>query len=101
MPCKTVIAEFDVAAGAYTAFAHIMREHARVTKETEPGCTRFDVIRVTTSEGQTDESKLVLVESYTSEDAYLEHTRQPRLVKLRESYAGMLSDRRVVRGFID
>ena len=101
MPTKTIIAEFVVAPGAYAPFSRIMRDHAALTKQTEPGCLRFDVVRVTDANGATDESKLVLIEAYASEDAYLEHTRQPRLPALRESYAGMLTDRRVVRGIVD
>jgi quinol monooxygenase YgiN len=101
MPSKTIIAEFDVAPGAYDNFSRIMRDHARVTRETEPGCTAFDIIRVTDANGATDKRKLVLVESYASEEAYIEHTKQPRMPALRDSYAGMLTDRRVVRGYVD
>ncbi len=101
MPRRYIVVEFAVTPGAYEAFSAIMREHARATKATEPGCTTFDVVRVTDASGGTDTSKLVLIEGYASEDAYLEHGKQPRMVKFRESYAGMVGDRRVVRGFVD
>lgn len=101
MKSKTIIAEFDVAPGAYAAFTKIMREHAKLTKASEPGCLSFDVVRVTDPNGNTDEAKLVLVEAYASEEDYVAHTKQARMPALRESYAGMLSDRRVTRGIVD
>jgi quinol monooxygenase YgiN len=101
MPKKCIVAEFEVVPEKYEAFDQIMREHARKTKETEPGCVRFDVLRVTDAEGNLDRARLVLIEVYADEAAYHLHSQQPRLVPMRESYAGMFGGRRVVRGTLD
>jgi quinol monooxygenase YgiN len=98
---KVVVADFDVVPGQYAAFKAIMQDHARVTRETEPGCVSFDVVAVLGPEGQLDTARLALIEVYADDTAYVAHTKQPRMAQLRQSYEGMLSGRRVVRGVIE
>ncbi len=89
-----LIVEFNIKPGSHAAFDAIIREHARLTKQEEPGCERFDVLQPTAKTGR-DESKVCLVEVYKDQDAFKAHGANPRLAKVREAYTDLITDRKI------
>lgn len=100
MSAVCVMVEWEVAEGKFEAFESIMNEHARITRQTESGCDRFDIIRVVDASGSVDRKRLVLYEVYRDPEAYALHSQQPRLSAMRESYANLITGRRVLKGMI-
>jgi (4S)-4-hydroxy-5-phosphonooxypentane-2,3-dione isomerase len=45
MPKIAIAVEFKIKEGQHAAFDAIIREHARLTLQEEPGCERFDVLQ--------------------------------------------------------
>jgi quinol monooxygenase YgiN len=89
-----LIVEFAIKPGKHADFDRIIREHAQKTKQEEPGCERFDVLQPTTKTGK-DESKVCLVEVYKDQAAFKAHGENPRLAKVREAYADLITDRKI------
>jgi quinol monooxygenase YgiN len=89
-----LIVEFTLNPGAHAAFDALIREHARLTLQEEPGCQRFDVLQPTGKDGA-DLAKLCLVEVYQDDTAFQAHAANPRLAKVREAYAPLVADRRI------
>ena len=89
-----LIVEFHIKPGSHAAFDGIIREHARLTKQEEPGCMQFDVLQPKGKEGA-DLSKVCLVEVYKDDDAFKAHGANPRLAKVREAYTDLISDRKI------
>jgi quinol monooxygenase YgiN len=89
-----ILVEFSIKPGQHAAFDRIIREHARLTKQEEPGCERFDVLQPTSKSGK-DESKICLVEVYKDQAAFKAHGENPRLAKVREAYGDLISDRKL------
>jgi quinol monooxygenase YgiN len=63
-----VSVDFTIHSQQMTAFMPLMLENARVSRETEPGCLRFDVCR---NSGQPERS--FLYEVYADRAAFDEH----------------------------
>ncbi|MET4701860.1 autoinducer 2-degrading protein [Constrictibacter sp. MBR-5] len=88
---KVAIAvEFHVKPEHRTAFEAIIREHARLSRETEPGCVRFDVLVP-----KKDDGRILLFELYADEKAFQDHSALPRLAETRERYKDMITERRI------
>lgn len=88
---KVAIAvEFHVKPEHREAFEKIIREHARLSRETEPGCIRFDVLIP-----KKDDGRVLLFELYADETAFQEHSSLPRLAETRERYKDMIVERRI------
>lgn len=85
-----VVVEFDVKPDHRPAFEKIIREHARITKETEPGCVRFDVLIPKKEDG-----RIMLFELYADDKAFQDHSSAPRLAEVRERYKDMITGRRI------
>ena len=75
--------------------ARIIREHARRALE-EPGCERFDVLQPLNRDGAPDETRVMLCEVYRDQAAVDEHGRNPRLAAVRDAYAPLTEDRRLI-----
>lgn len=88
-----VVVEFRIKPGSFAAFDAIIREHARLTLQEEPGCERFDILQPLDKDGARDESRIMLCEVYRDREAFGEHGRNPRLAKVRESYAPLIEAR--------
>ncbi|MBW8268198.1 putative quinol monooxygenase [Caldovatus aquaticus] len=88
-----IIVEFRIKPGQHAAFDRIIREHARLTLQEEPGCERFDVLQPLTKEGARDETRIMLCEVYRDRAAFEEHGRNPRLARVREAYAPLIEAR--------
>lgn len=87
-----IIVDFQVDPTNHAALSAIMAEHARMTKAEEPGCQQFDVLQPMIK-GEPDTGRLMLVEVYEDQAAFDAHGANPRLGKVRESYAGLIAGR--------
>jgi len=87
-----IIVEFHMEESNHAAFTSIISEHARLTKAEEPGCQQFDVLQPM-SKGEPDRTKVMLVEVYADDAAFKAHGDNPRLARVRDSYASLISGR--------
>ncbi len=92
MPKIAIHVEFRPKPGCHAAFDALIREHARLTLAEEPGCERFEVLQPV-NKGVKDESRVLLCEVYKDQAAFEEHGRNPRLAKVRETYASLIESR--------
>ncbi len=88
-----VVVEFRIRPGQHAAFDAIIREHARLTQQEEPGCERFDVLQPLAKGGAKDEARIMLCEVYRDRAAFDEHGRNPRLAKVRDAYSPLIEAR--------
>jgi len=91
-----LLVEFSVKPERRQDFIELMKSHARMTLESEPGCEQFDVLDP--GPDVPDESERVfLYELYTNETALAEHMNSALLASTRGSYDDMITSKRVVR----
>lgn len=93
MPKIAIHVEFRPKPGSHAAFDALIREHARLTVEEEPGCERFEVLQPLNQDGSKDESRIMLVEVYTDRTAVKAHVANPRMPKVREAYEPLIAER--------
>ena len=93
MPKIAIAVEFKIKEGQHAAFDAIIREHARLTLQEEPGCERFDVLQPLDKDGAHDKSRVMLCEVYQDRAAVDVHTKNPRLAKVRDAYAPLTEGR--------
>ncbi|MBV8337589.1 MAG: antibiotic biosynthesis monooxygenase [Alphaproteobacteria bacterium] len=90
MPKLALIAEFGVRPERREAFIALMKDHAKLSLETEPGCEQFDTL---TQEGS--ETSVFLYELYHDQRALEAHMNSPHLASARGSYEDMITSKRV------
>lgn len=93
MPKIAVVVEFTIKDGQHAAFDAIIREHARLTQQEEPGCERFDVLQPRGKDGKPDLTRIMLCEVYANDTAFGEHVKNPRLPKVQEAYKPLIEKR--------
>ena len=93
MPKIAIHVEFRLHEGAHAAFDTLIREHARLTQQEEPGCESFDVLQPLKADGTKDTSRIMLVEVYADQDAVKAHVANPRMPKVREAYTPLVKER--------
>ena len=93
MPKIAIHVEFHPKPGQHAAFDALIREHARLTQQEEPGCERFEVLQPLKADGTKDEGRIMLVEVYADRDAVKAHTQNPRMPKVREAYTPLIEER--------
>jgi quinol monooxygenase YgiN len=93
MPKVAIHVEFRPKPGQHAAFDALIREHARLTLQEEPGCERFEVLQPLKSDGTKDEGRIMLVEVYRDQDAVKAHVANPRMPTVREVYTPMIETR--------
>ena len=86
-----LMVEFSVKPELRTAFIELMRSHAKLTLESEPGCQKFEVL-VPHEECDT----IFLYELYRDAIAVEEHMNSDLLASTRGSYDDMITSKRVV-----
>ena len=91
-PNISLVVEYTVKKDYWDPFLAVIREHAAGTLAEDKDCLQFDVL-VPTEPGD----RVFLYERYRDEDAYQAHTKTPRLASVRDKYAHMLADRRIVK----
>jgi quinol monooxygenase YgiN len=67
-----IFATIDIKPDQHEQFLITIRETARRSVESEPGCLRFDVFQ-----DLADQNRYILYEVYTSEDAFQKHLATP------------------------
>ena len=92
-----LIIEFELEPGAGAAFERLMSVHARATLESEPGCRRFDILHPLRDDETTDDNRRLLFELYDDAAALQTHNDTARLAELRQAYAPLIRNVRVVR----
>ena len=92
MPRIGIVVEFQMDPANHAAFTSIITEHARMTKDEEPGCKQFDVLQPM-KKGAPDTTRVMLVEVYANQEAFDAHGANPRLPKVRDAYAALITGR--------
>lgn len=91
-----ILVDFQVKPERRDEFLALIRWNAQLTRETEPGCERFDIVIA-----DDDPNHIALVEIYRDESARASHAALPRLAEIRAKYAPMLDRRSAMLGTID
>lgn len=91
----SIVVEFTIKPGSFTAFDAHMREHATATLAEEPGCERFDVLQPLNEDGTPDTNRIMLVEIYRDMDAVVAHRANPRMPVVAAVSAPLLDGRRL------
>ena len=92
MPKLALVAEFGARPERRGDFISLMKAHAKLSLETEPGCEQFDVL---TQEGSG--TSVFLYELYRDRKALEGHMNSPHLASARGSYEDMITSKRVTR----
>lgn len=93
MPRIAIVVEFKIKDGQHAAFDAIIREHARLTKQEEAGCERFDVLQPRGKDGKPDLGRIMLCEVYADDAAVGVHVKNPRLPTVQEAYKPLIEGR--------
>lgn len=91
-----IIVEFEAIDGRAADLAALLEEHARRTKEEEPGCLRFELFQQLDAEGKPIEGRFIVNELYASDQAVRAHEENPRLARVRAGVAPLLKSRRLI-----
>ena len=86
-----LMVEFGVKPARRDDFLALMRSHAKMTLDSEPGCEQFDVLDPTEAS-----DSVFLYELYTDKAAVDAHMNSALLASTRGSYDDMITSKRVV-----
>ena len=101
MPKIAIIVELETVPGRLSEVEALLREHAAKTLAEEPGCLRFEVLRPVERDGKRVPDRLVVSELYADRAAVAVHESSPRLPRLRDAYAPLLTGRRLQMAEVD
>lgn len=91
-----IVVVYDINPGKEAEFSEMIREHAKLTKQEEPGCLRFEVYEPLTVPGlQKMPGHMMVSEQYADRAALDAHNANPRVPGLRERFKTLLKDRHV------
>ena len=94
-----VIVEYEIHEGAEGQFLSLLRDHALLTRQQEPGCLRFDIVRpIDEATREPIPGRLVLHEVYADDAALAAHMATPRLAGFRAATAPLVKSRRFILG---
>lgn len=96
-----IVVEFTPKPGCFDAFHAHISAHAKATLAEEPGCERFDVMKVLDDNGAPDGARIMLVEVYKDMDAVTVHRANPRMPIVGESSKHLIADRKLSLCAID
>ncbi len=96
MPEMTIIVEFETHEGREEQLTALIRNHALLTLEEEPGCLRFEVIKPVEPDGTPIPNRVMVNELYADQAAVAAHDRNPRLPELRAATGPLLKSRRLI-----
>ncbi len=91
MPAFVLIVHLEIKRDAVDLFMPLALENARASRETEPGCRRFDVLA-----DPKDPAKVVFYETYDDEAAFEAHQETPHFRKYFDTALPLLVSRRRV-----
>ncbi|HWK44878.1 MAG TPA: putative quinol monooxygenase [Stellaceae bacterium] len=98
MPKIGISVDFETTPGNEAAFERLIREHAAATVETEPGCLRFEVLRVCGEDDKPVLGRFMVTELYADLAAVNAHRGTPRMATVRDALAPLIAKRRLVLG---
>ena len=81
-----VIAEFDVKAKALQDFSALARRFAQECLDNEPGCLRFDVVRL-----ESTPHGVLFYEVYDDAPAFEAHCRSAHLARFKAAFPPMVT----------
>lgn len=91
-----IVVQYEIVPGKEAEFAQVIREHARLTKEEEPGCLRFEVYEpLSLGDLKKIPGRMMVSEQYVDRAALDAHNANPRVPGLREKFETLLKDRQV------
>ena len=90
----TIIVEFETHDGRDAEFRALMTDHARRTRNEEPGCLSFDVVEPFEIDGTSVRNRVLLIEVYADDAAIAAHEQNPRLHAVREASKVLIKSRR-------
>ena len=91
-----IIVEYEIEDGRDEEFLALITDHARRTREEEPGCLRFEVLRPVKRSGAAIPNRFMVNELYAGMAAIEAHEASQRLARLREALAPLVKSRRLV-----
>ena len=92
MPKKVALmVEFSVKPESLSDFIELMRSHAELTLNSEPGCEKFEVLVP-----RENDNCIFLNELNTDSSAVEEHMNSELLASTRGSYDNMITSKRVI-----
>ena len=100
MPAIAIIVEFETVDGSEQEFTRLISEHARLTREEETGCLRFEVIKPINRDGTPIPNKVMVNELYADEAAITAHEQNPRMAPLGDAIRPLLVSRRLIHAAV-
>jgi autoinducer 2-degrading protein len=100
VPAIAIIVEFETVDGSEAEFTRVIGEHARLTRDEEPGCLRFEVIKPINRDGTPIPNKVMVDELYADMDAVATHEKNPRMKPLGAAIAPLLVSRRLIHAAV-
>jgi len=100
VPAIAIIVEFETVDGSEPEFTRLISEHARLTKEEEAGCLRFEVIKPINRDGTPIPNKVMVNELYADEAAIGAHEQNPRMGPLGAAIKPLLVSRRLIHAAV-
>lgn len=88
MAKRVILVKYSVKPGVLKELLACLEEHIRKTRETEPGCLRFDVLVP-----DDEDNEIWLHEVYADEEAFKRHNASEQLAAYRKQSAPLLSER--------
>ena len=87
-----IIVRFTIAPESIDRFLALVSDNARLSKQLEPGCQRFDVLRP-----ETGASLVVLYELYRTAEDFADHLTRPHYLEFDAATRAMVSDKKIER----
>jgi autoinducer 2-degrading protein len=100
VPAIAIIVEFETVDGSEQEFTRLISEHARLTREEEAGCLRFEVIKPINRDGTPIPNKVMVNELYADEAAITAHEKNPRMAPLGGAIRPLLVSRRLIHAAV-
>lgn len=91
-----IVVEFETQEGREEEFTSLMKDHQRRTLAEEPGCLRFEVLKVVDAGGGPVPNHIIVSELYADKAALALHRDNPRMGGLRNAYTPMIKTRRLI-----
>jgi (4S)-4-hydroxy-5-phosphonooxypentane-2,3-dione isomerase len=96
-----VIVEYEIDPAKRAELISIIHEHARRTKQEEPGCVRFDVLHPVAEPGNKTADRLLIFELYRDAEAFEKHRASPNLPRYFANTKPFIKSRRPVLAEVD
>lgn len=92
-----IVVEYTAVHGKERELLKDLLQHAQLTKEEEPGCLRFDVLKPVDGTGAPIPDHILLTELYKDQDSANIHAKNARLPELRKKISPLLMTEKVTQ----